>query len=593
MRALHVAAAASLLLGAATPAALAHGGQYRPPDGGKSPGGIPTDSEILDPKVPVPTPPTRGEMTPWERWWDMNRERVVDLKKRLRARDRRDVATGDAKEEDPFFGPDPEAPAADAGPDLSVTREFLEREVLPAATRALKDPDPEVRSAAALALGKMGFPRTFLDLRGALGDSERDVREAAVLALGMAGEPMAAESLRGILLDPGAEERLRGTAALALGFLGGAAGGEALLAYLDPASDAKRVGGIRRRPDTTCCVLAALGLARPPGAVPVLREVALSLREPDGSRNNTTVRSFALVALAKTGDRTAIPVEQVIGFLLDEDREVLRQGAALSLGLLGKPDEEAVLKALSTAALGDRDLGVRSLSTMALARIGGDGARKALRVLLDKGTAMDLPFTALALGMTGDGPSAPLLRLKFRATRDASARGALALSLGLLGDLEVAPDLRAEAFGKGDRTLRRHCMTALGLMKDVGAAPALRKLVSEEWDPSLKIAAGTALGLLQDQEALRLLGAVAKGASSVIARGHACRVLGMIGNREAAKLLLAFLANRREQGFVRMYAVTGLGILGERGDYPILSTVGFDLDPGTRVDALDAAAELM
>jgi HEAT repeat protein len=586
------AVAAALLLAGAAPAALAHGGQYRPPDGGKSPGGVPPDSEILNPKVPVPTPPSRGEMTPWERWWDMNRDRVVDLKKRLRLRDRRDTPTKDGKEEDPFYGPSDGALPADPAADAAITREFLEREVLPAATRALRDGDPEVRSAAALALGKMGFSRSFMDLRKALDDPERDVREAAVLALGMAGEPMAAEILGDLLLDPNAPERARGSAALGLGFLGGPEGGAALLAYLDPASDAKRIGGIRRRPETTCCVLASLGLARPAAAAPVLRDLALAEREADGSKSSMTVRSFALVALAKTGDRTTIPVERMAA-LLDEDREVLRQGAAIALGLVGKPDEEAVIKALAKAALGDRDLGVRSLATMALARIGGDGPKKALRELLEKGSPMDLPFTALALGMVEDRVSAPLLRLKFRETRDAGARGALAIALGLLGDLEAAPDLRAEAFGKGDRALRRYCMTGLGLMKDLKAAPELRRIVSEEWDPSLKIAAGTALGLLQDQETLRLLGAVAKGASSVIARGHACRVLGMIGNRDAAKLLLGLLANPREQGFVRMYAVTGLGILGERGDYPILASVGFDLDPEVRVDALDAAAELM
>ena len=592
------AAVVALLTALASPAALAHGGQYKPPPegGGKSPGGggIPTDSEILDPKVPIPTPPSRGEMTPWERWWDVNRERVMDLKRRLRARDRKDAATGDggnAKEVDPFFGPEPGAVPA-AVNDVAVTREFLEREVLPVVTKALRDPDSEVRSAATLALGKMGFPRSFLDLRKGLADPERDVREAAILALGMAGEPMAAEPLRAILLDPGQEERTRGTAALALGFLGGAEGGEALLAYLDPATDAKRIGGIRRRPETICCVLASLGLAKPPGAIPVLRDIALAEREADGSKNNMTVRSFALVALAKTGDRTAIPVARLLAFL-EEDREVLRQGAAIALGLAGRPDEEEVIAALGKAGLGDRDLGVRSLATMSLARIGGDGAKRALRGLLEKGTSVDLPFTVLALGVAGDTASAPALRTRYRDTRDPSTLGALALSLGLLGDLEAAGDLRADAFGKGDRRLRRHCMIALGLMKDPKAAADLRKVVSEDRDPTLKIAAGTALGLLQDEEALRLLGAVAKGATSVIARGHACRVLGMIGNRAAARLLLGFVTDPKEQGFVRMFAMTGLGILGERGDYPILSTVGFDLDPEVRISALDAAAELM
>ena len=42
-----------------------------------------------------------------------------------------------------------------------------------------------------------------------------------------------------------------------------------------------------------------------------------------------------------------------------------------------------------------------------------------------------------------------------------------------------------------------------------------------------------------------------------------------------------------------MYAVTGLGILSERGEFPILSTPGFDTNPEIRVGALDALAEMM
>jgi HEAT repeat protein len=577
---------APVVLASAAAPALAHGGSYKPPG---PTGGIPPDSEILNPRLPVPTPPDRREMTPWERWWNVNQDRIVGLRKRLRARDGGDVAT--KEEEDPFFGSDADRPKASVeGP--AVTREFLEREVLPAVTQALRDQDPEVRSAAALALGKMGFPRSFMDLKRALDDPEKDVREAAILGLGMAGERMATESLRALLLDPNVEERFRGAAGVALGFLGGADAGDALVAYLDPATDATRVGGIRRRPSTECCVLAALGLARHAPAAPFLREAALGSREADGSKAQPAVQSFGLVALAKTGDRTTIPVGAMLSLLAD-DREVRRQGAALALGLVAKPDEAAVTKALAVAAIGDRDLGVRSLATMALARIGGDPAKKALREVLDKAGPVDLPFASLGVAVAGDKVSAPLLRLKFRESRDPSARGALAISLALLGDAEIAPDLRREAFGKGDRVLRRHCMTALGLLGDQASAEELRRIVSEDWDPWLKIGAGVALGLLQDRRTIPLLGVVAKSATSIHARGHACRILGMVGNRDAAKILLGFVRDPKEQPFVRMFAVTGLGILGERGDVPILSTIGADTDPEIRVDALDAIADLM
>jgi HEAT repeat protein len=581
--------AALLALGLAAAEASAHGGSYRAPPGKGAPGGIPTDSEILDPKVPVPTPPDRSTLTPWERWWDVNRDRVLDLRKRIRARDRRDAPTVAGDDGDPFFA---DAAKPPAGPDLAVTREFLEREVLPVVTRALGDADGEVRSAAALALGKMGFARSFLDLRKVLGDRERDVREAALLALGMTGEAMAAEHLGPLLLDPRTEERMRAVAALSLGLLGGAAGAEGLLAYLDPESDARFQGGIRRRASTECTVLAALALARHGPALPRIREVALSPRDTDGSKADPTVRSFALAALAKAAGRGESPSAEFRRFLA-EDREVLRQGAALALGLGAEAEDAASLKALEMAALGDRDATVRALSLMALARIGGDGAKRVVRASLAKSSPLDLPFAGLAAGILGDPEAIPLVRERFLARREPDLRGALATALALLGDREALPALREEVSGKGDRRLRRHCLIALGILGDAPSAPVLKKILAEERDPWLKTAAGTALGLLGDAETVPLLVAHAKGASSVLARGHACRVLGLVGNREAAKALIALAKDPKEQGFVRMFAVGALGTLGERGDHPLLAAPSMDANPEVRVDALDAAADLL
>ena len=52
-------------------------------------------------------------------------------------------------------------------------------------------------------------------------------------------------------------------------------------------------------------------------------------------------------------------------------------------------------------------------------------------------------------------------------------------------------------------------------------------------------------------------------------------------------------ANRGENAFVRMYAVTGLGSLHENADPPRLAPLGFDLDSEQRIDALDEVAGYM
>ena len=164
VRVLSVLAAVAAAGIAATPAS-AHGGSYRPP-GGSPGGGLPPDA-LPDPRVPEPTPPDRGTMTPWERWWDANRFRFLDLRSRIRMRDARGAATSlTAEDRSPLDGPQRTPP---------TLRAQAEREALPVVTAALSDQDSEVRSAAALALGKMGFPRSLVDLTRATRDASRDV----------------------------------------------------------------------------------------------------------------------------------------------------------------------------------------------------------------------------------------------------------------------------------------------------------------------------------------------------------------------------------------------------------------------------------
>jgi HEAT repeat protein len=136
-------------------------------------------------------------------------------------------------------------------------------------------------------------------------------------------------------------------------------------------------------------------------------------------------------------------------------------------------------------------------------------------------------------------------------------------------------------------------MVALGLLKDTGSVEPLRKVLTEEWDPHIKLQAGLALGILGDPEAAPRLLAVAKSATSILARGHACRILGYVGNRETAKELCKFVLDPKETGFLKMFAVTGLGILAERSEVPVLSATGFDFDPDIRNDALDEIAGYM
>ena len=313
---------------------------------------------------------------------------------------------------------------------------------------------------------------------------------------------------------------------------------------------------------------------------------------PYGGGAEATMRSFAMVALGRLGDRAALPVASLVA-LLGKDEEAVRQGAAIATGLLAGPADEIPLFALAHAAEKDRDLNTRCHAIMALGRIGGPKAVAALQGILKKATKVDIPFVALALGIANDRTSAPDLLARFREEKDPGLRGSLALALGLLRDAAAAGDIRDLAFGKGPREARRHCMLALGLLGDSASSAALLDVVTTDNDPFLKNAAGTALGLLADREAVPKVAAIALANGSIRARGCACRILGTIGNRDSAKLLARLAGDRSETGYLRMFAVTGLGILAERSDIPVLSSVGFDLETEVRIDALDTLAGLM
>lgn len=565
MRTVTILLAALSALAAAEPA-LAHGGQYRGP-GGRTPS---------DPTGPVAPP---GSTADWEAWWAANAWKYVNLRERVRARD-----DGERSGSAGGFGV-VSGPAVPVGGEAFDRRRFFEREVLPQVTALLRDGDAEVRSAATIALGKMAYPRSMLDLRRSFRDEVRDVRDGAVLATGMLGDSLALEDLQAILFDPARQDRTRSFAAIGIGFIGGPEAARILQAYLDPESDSLRVGGLQRTAHTEASALTALGLAGEASAAAVIRRDYAS-----GTRYGPAVRSFAAVALARLGDREAIP------FLLqglDHAREPMRQSAAIALGVLGRPEDAAVVKALAAKYFEEKDINTRQFALVALARIGGGEAREAVRRALEKGPRIDRPMAALAVALGKDRDMAPALRAMFTEERSPDLKGGLALALALLEDSEAAPLIRPFALGKVDRGLRGWCLLALGLLQDRGAAPEVRKVVEEENDPGVRMAAATCLGLLQDASTVPLLEGLVREGDNVYVRSSACRLLGDIGSPLSARTLLAVVGDPKDNSVVRMAATAGLGNLGDRSLVPLLSSVGFDANHASIVDPLIEIAMIM
>jgi HEAT repeat protein len=139
-----------------------------------------------------------------------------------------------------------------------VVREEAER-LLP----QLSDPQPEVREAAAEALGRTGAFESVPALIALLNDSERRVRWAAAGALGQIGSADAVPALVQALEEKDAG--LREVAAQALGEIGSAQAVEALLLRLGDSSGHVRLMAIE-----------ALGQIGSPEALPRLQECVKS-----------------------------------------------------------------------------------------------------------------------------------------------------------------------------------------------------------------------------------------------------------------------------------------------------------------------------
>ncbi|HUJ77843.1 MAG TPA: HEAT repeat domain-containing protein, partial [Thermoplasmata archaeon] len=114
----------------------------------------------------------------------------------------------------PAGAPRPDTPVADR---LSAIRR-LAHAAPPVDTapllRALADPEPVVRRAAAWALGTIRDPRTRTGLEASLGDPDPAVRGSIAEALGALGRAEARPALERTLADP--EASVRSKAAWAL-----------------------------------------------------------------------------------------------------------------------------------------------------------------------------------------------------------------------------------------------------------------------------------------------------------------------------------------------------------------------------------------
>lgn len=569
----------SALFTVAAPEARAHGGAYRGPV-------VPPPPWVVPPYGPPPGSKGRGttpgrnprattptlDLRLWETWWGYNKEEFLPRRGRN-------------------FGQPGEAgyDAQRRGP----TTEQVRASILPVLVELLrKERDKDIRNSAALAIGRVGDVREFKLLESMLDDKERTVVEAAIIGLGMLRCDRAEKTLKDLASDPGRPAKQRGLAVLALGQSGRQIAQEILLTDLG----SPKPGGLSHRgraADIETLRAMAAGLLfrsdlrdqkAPPAPDEATGHIVRAIRAA-----RTRERSFlptAYVALSKTRDPAA--VKTVLSGLGHAKSEV-RAGAAIALGrVLREPDKKLVRK-LARMLEAESDVYVRRMLLISLGRIGGDEVKRVLVRALGHRDRQHRAFAAIACGLAGYGELVDRFRAEMLSSRDASMKGAYAVTLAILGDRGAEKRILHVIERDRNPDVRAHLVEALTVLELRTAVPFIEKLLIDSRTPALQGACAQALGLMGPATVRdTLLEALRGRVTSLAAKGGVAAGIGRMGDHRAIDGLVELAKDQTAQDIPRAFAVTALGILGEKDPgLPPFARFAIDAQYELRIDVLE------
>jgi HEAT repeat protein len=456
---------------------------------------------------PGPLPTTAGlTMTSddsWFLWWEFNKAEFLRP-------NRLDLLSAPASGDDALGA-------------LQRFADSMRSALGPALQDALRDGDPALRAAAAVAYGRTAGSSAIPRLVELLGDAHVDVRHGAILGLGATGSEDAAGILLSIAKDGTTDgegrERISPAAeahafvALALGRRRG------LPAYVDTQLVLRANGRAKSEREAIGCAAMIYARLAP---CPEFEALALQLAEDEGEV--PIVRCRAAEALGRSTSDKALACLQA---LLSGPRLDLRRSAALALGELPSP---AALPALIAACEKESESLTRGFILASIGRRGGDEACAYLLRTLAANTKSLRPWAALALGIAGRKSPSP----------------------------EVAKALREAGEHESNPANRSAYWLAAGLLRDQESLPLLTQALGQASDPRNRMYAATALALLGGDEAHRVLrGALALDGSPLV-RAAIAQSLGCLGRGEDVELIAGSLDTLNDPELQAM-ATTALG----------------------------------
>jgi len=266
--------------------------------------------------------------------------------------------------------------------------ELGKTDVLGRLLERLDDPDPRVRARVARAAGRLGDARACDALIDRLDDPSSEVRRETAEALGGIGNRQALNALLGLFDDDRAD--VRRIAVGAMGNFGNARPVEALVAALGDEN-----ASVRRR--AVYSIIELLSNVPTRQSHEIRETVVEQLSETDDrsvlvpmidileeSTQNRQRRNTAWLLGQVTGEDSAgynRVVDVLVGTLEDED-QMTAQFAATSLAEIGGTRVETRL--LEVLDDEDRDADARAQAVFTLGKVGGDRARERLDDLIDE-----------------------------------------------------------------------------------------------------------------------------------------------------------------------------------------------------------------
>jgi HEAT repeat protein len=497
---------------------------------------------------------------------------------------------------------EPDYPARAVGEDgryggeaWSIQRNHLLVSSLPLLVEALYAGDPALREAAALALGRIGYPASQSLLEAALEDQEPAVRQAACLGLGLLATEAAETVLRERFENPALDSATRGLAAVGLGLTGRTGAGSSLKIYFAGIREGSREAA---DPVLIQAVVIATSVHGSRDFVPLLLELEAEQAKREGA-NSVPLRVVIFQALGALGDARAM--ECMTGALAKSSGDLAR-AAAQALGRLG---ETSTIPALAAKARATHDPDVRSLCVLAIGRIGGHRATEELvnikpvmaaedgmhaAWMLANGLARSKDAYERMRGVVLEGarakPDAKVAEAS-AARGDETLRSAAAIGLGLFGNPQAfeALDAALNVASEGDPALQGYLATALGMLRTPQAEERLLLLVSEASQLGAEARRGLVMGLGvagTERTALALARLLVADADPEV-RWTGARALAYARSNDALEVLVSDLRACLEQEQApdrAAHLVLGLGFLG-------------DLHKGATLDGLVAGMDFL